>query len=195
MQVINNGIDLGVFHPTRSSIRQKLGITDSTYIVLGVAFDWEKRKGLDVFVQLAHNLPSNYRVVLVGVSSAIEHLLPDNIISIPRTKDQQELAELYTAANVFVNPTREDNFPTVNLEALACGTPVITFDSGGSAESLDPSCGMVVACDDVDALEKHIRQVCTEKLFSKAACIARAQGYDKSTRFEEYLKLFESLKR
>lgn len=194
VRVINNGIDLEVFRPTSSNIRQRLGIADSSYIVLGVAFDWEKRKGLDVFVQLSHNLPSNYRVVLVGVSSAIENLLPDNIIAIQKTKDQQELAKLYTAADVFVNPTREDNFPTVNLEALACGTPVITFDSGGSAESLDDSCGITVACDDVLELEKSICQVCTEKLFSESACIARAQGYDKSTRFEEYVKLFEELK-
>lgn len=193
VKVINNGIDLETFCPTRSSIRQTLGITESTYIVLGVAFDWEKRKGLDVFVQLAHKLPSNYRIVLVGVSSVIERLLPDNIIAVRQTKDQKELAELYTAADVFVNPTREDNFPTVNLEALACGTPVITFDSGGSSESLDHSCGIVVACDDVETLEKSIRKVCTERFFSDVACISRAHEYDKDARFEEYLKLYEEI--
>lgn len=193
VKVINNGIDLEVFHPTRSCVRQTLGIDESIYMILGVAFDWETRKGLDVFIELADSLPANYRVVLVGVSDTIRNQLTDKIIALPRTNTQRELAELYTAADVFVNPTREDNFPTVNLEALACGTPVITFDTGGSPESLDDSCGIVVARDDVDTLKESICRVCSERLFSEEACISRAQKYDKTDRFDEYLKLYEEI--
>lgn len=58
------------------------------------------------------------------------------IIAIPRTSNTKELAEIYTAADFFVNPTYEDNYPTVNLEAIACGTKVITYNTGGSPETL-----------------------------------------------------------
>lgn len=193
VKVINNGIDLESFRPTRSCVRQTLGIDESIYMVLGVAFDWESRKGLDVFIELADSLPANYRIVLVGVSDKIRSRLTDQIIALPRTNNQRELAELYTAADVFVNPTREDNFPTVNLEALACGTPVITFDTGGSPESLNDSCGIVVACDDVDTLKESICRVCSEQIFSEEACISRAQKYDETDRFDEYLKLYEEI--
>lgn len=193
VKVIHNGIDLEVFRPRKSGIRQMLGIEESTYMILGVAFDWVTRKGLDVFLKLADCLPANYKIVLVGVSDTIRKQLPDQMIALPRTNHPRELAELYTAADVFVNPTREDNFPTVNLEALACGTPVITFDTGGSPESLDDSCGIVVARDDVDALRESICRVCSERPFSEEACILRAQKYDKTDRFDEYLKLYEEI--
>lgn len=104
---------------------------ETEYMVLGVSFDWGKRKGLDVFQHLAEDLDERYAIVLVGTDDKIDSFLPDRIISIHRTHSQKELAEIYSAADVFINPTREENFPTVNIEALACGTPVITFDTGG----------------------------------------------------------------
>ncbi|WP_289490328.1 glycosyltransferase, partial [Klebsiella pneumoniae] len=93
------------------------------------------------FVALAKRLPHEYKIVLVGADDRIEQQLPNNIISIQRTQNQQELAEIYSAADVFVNPTKEENYPTVNMEAIACGTPVLTFKTGGSPEMLDETCG------------------------------------------------------
>lgn len=193
VKVIYNGIDLSVFQPTPGDFREKHGITADKKLLLGVAFGWGKRKGQDVFCELAKRLDAGYQIVLVGTDDATDKQLPENIISIHRTENQRELAEIYTAADVFVNPTREDNFPTTNLESLACGTPVITFDTGGSPEAIDETCGSVVPCDDVDVLEKEIRRVCAEKPYSREACLERAKAFDMNARFEEYVKLYEGI--
>lgn len=191
--IINNGIDLDIFKPYSGDFKLRYKIAEDKKILLGVAFDWGIRKGLDVFVELSKRLPGDYQIVLVGTNSEIDKQLPRNIISIHRTQNQRELAEIYSAADVFVNPTREENYPTVNMEALACGTPIVTFNTGGSAEILDHTCGSVVDCDDVDALEREIVRICTERPYTKEACITRAKGFDKTERYKEYIKLYESI--
>lgn len=191
VKVINNGIDLNIFKPTPSNFREKYNLGDK-YIVLGIAFGWGKRKGLDVFIELSKCLDSNkYKIVLVGTDKNTEEQLPDNIISIHRTQNQQELAEIYTAADIFANPTREDNYPTVNMEAIACGTPVITFRTGGSPEILDDTCGVVVDCDDNQAMLLQIQRICEIKPFSKKACIKQATKFDMNDKYQEYMKLYE----
>lgn len=195
VKTINNGIDLSVFKPSSSDFRLEHGI-GSKHIVLGVAFDWGRRKGLDVFIELARRLNGErYQIVLVGTDDKTDRQLPNNIISIHRTENQAQLAEIYSAADVFVNPTREENFPTVNMEALACGAPVITFETGGSPEILDATCGSVVPRDDVDAMEKEILRVCEAAPYSKAACTARARRFDRDARFDEYIELYRELVR
>lgn len=190
VQVIPNGIDLKVFRPVQSDFRGKYGL-DNQKIVLGVSFGWDARKGLDVFTALSKRLPEDYRVVLVGADDDVDKRLPENILSIHRTRNQQELAEIYSAADVFVNPTREENYPTVNMEALACGTPVLTFRTGGSPEMLDETCGSVVSCDDVDALTGEIIRICGSRPYSQGACLKKACEFDQNERFKEYLKLYE----
>ena len=136
------------------------------YLLLGVAQVWEKRKGLDVFVELARRLdPEKYQIVLVGTNEKNERELPSNIISIHRTQNQRELAEIYTAADVLVNPTRDEALGMVNIEALACG--------------------------EVDALEAEIRRICETKPFSEKACLERANGFDQDKLFEEYVRLYQ----
>ena len=189
VRVINNGIDLEVFKPIQSDFRKKYGC-EGKKIVLGVAMGWGVRKGLDVFVELASRLPDDYRIVIVGGNEHTDRQLPSNVISIHRTQNQKELAAIYSAADVFVNPTREEVLGLVNIEALACGTPVVTFDSGGSPECIDKSCGIVVPCNNVDALETAIRHVCEERPFSQEACLARAKCYDKNDKFQEYVDLY-----
>ena len=142
---------------------------------------------------MLEKLPENYKIVLVGTDENVDKQLPKNIISVHRTNDQKELAEIYTAADVFVNPTREENYPTVNMEALACGTPVLTFRTGGSSEIPDETCGSVVECDDIDALEKEIIRICETKPYSAEACVNRAKAFDQNTRFMEYVKLYKEL--
>ena len=193
VKVINNGIDLNLFAPTYGDVCQRYAILEDKHIILGVALGWETRKGLDVFLELAKRLPQQFQIVLVGTSDAMDQILPKNIISIHHTQNQHELAELYTAATLFVNPTREDNFPTVNIESIACGTPVVTFETGGSPEILDDTCGVVIPCDDVDALEAAILRVCEEKTFSQEACLTRAKRYDKNDKFRDYVDLYEEL--
>ncbi len=194
VQVINNGIDLKVFKPTESDFRIKHGIGDKK-MLLGVAFGWGERKGLDVFLELAKKLDAEkYQIVLVGTDESIDKMLPKNIISIHRTQNQKELAEIYTAADVFVNPTREDNYPTVNMEAIACGTPVITFQTGGSPEILDESIGLVAKSNTTDGILECIHDLESIAEKSKENCLARARSFDKEGRFEEYVSLFEKMK-
>lgn len=195
VKVINNGIDLSIFKPTNGNFRESYGIPNDKYIILGVAFGWGKRKGLDVFIELSKRLGDKYQVVLVGTDEKIDKVLPDNIISIHRTHDQKELAEIYTEADLFVNPTREDNFPTVNIESIACGTPVMTFKTGGSPEMLDETCGSVVECGDIDAMEAGIIRICKDKPYSEEACIKRAQEFDKNSKFQEYIDLYKEMEK
>lgn len=191
IKVINNGIDLSIFKPTESDFREKYGLTDKK-VILGVASDWGKRKGLDVFTELSDRLDDSYRIVLVGIDGKAQNL-PEKIITVKRTENQKELAEIYTAADLFVNPTREENYPTVNMESLACGTPVLTFKTGGSPEIIDSTCGTAVEADDVDAMEKEILRICQEKPYSDKACLERAKDFDMYDRFEEYVELYKEV--
>lgn len=133
--VIHNGVDTSIFKPTPSDIRQQYGIEDKK-IILGVASVWDKRKGLNTFLELSKEIDDEYQIVLIGLNSKQIKQLPSNIIGISRTESVQELVEWYSAAYVYFNPTLEDNYPTTNLEAISCGTPVVTFETGGSPESV-----------------------------------------------------------
>lgn len=135
VEVVYNTINTEIFKPTPSDFRKKYGL-ENKKIVLGVASVWEERKGLKDFVKLADLLEDGYKIVLVGVTDEDRKRLPDRILALPRTNSAKELAEIYTAADVLVNPTYEDNYPTVNLEARACGTRVVSYDAGGSPETL-----------------------------------------------------------
>ena len=190
VKVINNGIDLSVFFPRESNFRQKYNI-ESKIVVLGVAFGWGPRKGLDVFIELAKCLDDRFQIVLVGTNDAVDKQLPDNIVSIHRTQNQVELAEIYSAADIFVNPTREENFPTTHIEALACGTPVVSFNTGGCSEMLTDKCGAVVKKNDIVGLTNKIQEACCGRVFSKEACIACAKEFDQWVKFEEYVALYE----
>lgn len=193
--VIHNGIDLAVFKPTESDFREKYNIPPTKKLLLGVAFGWGVRKGLDVFIELAKRLDKEqYQIVLVGTDENADKQLPPSIISIHRTQNQKELAEIYTAADLFVNPTREENYPTVNMESIACGTPVLTFRTGGSPECIDDTCGSVVEWGDVDAMEREIIRICEQDPYTKEACLGRAKRFDKNEKFCDYIKLYEKEK-
>ena len=192
IRVINNGIDITTFCPRKNNIRQKYGIEENVNIVLGVAFGWDERKGLDVFVELSSRLECNkYRIILIGTNDKVDSLLPANVITVHRTNNQIELAEFYSAANVFVNPTREENYPTVNMEAISCGTPVVTFNTGGSPEMLDKDIGRVVECNDVDSLEKNIRDICDNDPITIDLYLNKANEFDAMKCFEKYICLYE----
>ena len=193
LRVINNGINLSVFKPTPSDFRSKHKLKDKK-IVLGVSFGWTYRKGLDVFLELFNQLdPNVYQIVLVGTDKRIDKKLPKGIISIHRTQNQKELAEIYTAADVFVNPTREENYPSVNMEAIACGTPVVTFKTGGSAEMLGIKTGMSVEPDNFDEMISAIKKVCTEKVFALSDFADCSKAFRMEDKFAEYVKLYDMI--
>lgn len=184
---IHNGVDIQKFHLCK---RAK---DNTSFKILGVAAIWDKRKGLDDFVMLRSMLPSEYEITLVGLVQKQIKRLPEGIRGITRTTDLQELVELYSEADVFVNPTYSDNFPTTNLEALACGTPVITYKTGGSPEAIDEETGVVIEQGDVQSLADTIIRMKNNPLSSEA-CRKRAETYfDKDKCFEEYIKLYDDL--
>lgn len=189
IKVIYNGIDLSVFKPYESNFREKHGI-GSNHIVMGAAIGWGERKGLDVFIELSKRLGDEYKIILVGTDDKTDAILPENIISIHRTENQKELAKIYTAADVFFNPTREEVLGLTNLEALACSTPVVTFRSGGSPETIDQTCGTVVGKNDIDSAVNEIKRICETQPFSNEACIKRAEQFDGKEKFSEYAKLY-----
>lgn len=192
VRVINNGIDPTVFRPQESDFRKKYHC-ENQFLLLGVSYDWCHRKGMDVFLELEKRLDSGFRIVLVGTNEEIDRELPESIISIHRTADARELAQIYSAADLFVNPTREENYPTVNMESLSCGTPVLTFRTGGSPEMLDDTCGCVVDCGDTDAMEREILRIAQQRPYSEEACLRRAEDFCATDRFREYIRLYEEL--
>ena len=187
INVIHNGIDLEVFKPESSDFLIKHGL-EGYHIILGVAMIWEERKGLDIFKLLSKRLPDDYRIVLVGAGEEAES--DGRIIRIKRTANQKELAQIYSAADVFFNPTREEVLGLTNIEALACATPVVTFDSGGSPETIDPTCGAVVDKNDIDSALREIKRICETRPFSEEACVKRASKFDGKEKFSEYLSLY-----
>ena len=135
VEVCYNTIDTDIFRPTPGDFRQKHGL-EYKKLILGVASVWTERKGLFDFLELRKLLDDSHAIVLVGLTPEQMQTLPEGILGINRTNNARELAEIYTAADVFFNPTYEDNYPTVNLEAESCGTRVITYDTGGCAETI-----------------------------------------------------------
>lgn len=196
IKIIYNGVDTKVFSPCSiTEIRQKYKIPENTFIMLGVASVWSERKGLKDFIQLSESLKNNEMIVLVGLTNKQMKNLPSNILGISRTENVHQLAELYSLADVFVNPTWEDNFPTTNIEALGCGTPVITYRTGGSPEAITPETGFVVEQGDMIGIRNAIDIIKKRgKTFYSKACRNRAVNYfDKRDRYLEYFKVYENL--
>ena len=150
-QVIHNGIDLEVFdvQSDDKAVREKYGLGEKN-IILGLASIWSKEKGWDDFVKMSEMLNEDEVIVMVGVTEKQQEELPKGVVGIRRTENVRQLAELYSAATAFVNPTWQDNYPTVNLEAIACGTPVVTYRTGGSVEAVTEETGYVVEQGDVE---------------------------------------------
>lgn len=193
INVIHNGIDINVFHPLDSS--QLFYTSNNKFVILGVASIWEKRKGLDDFIQLQKLLSQDYSIILIGLTKAQIKQLPQYIIGIERTNSVQELAAYYSSADVFFNPTWEDNFPTTNLEALACGTPVITYKTGGSPEAIDENTGFVIEQGNLNEAIRAMEQIkSVGKGAYTQACRERAVKYfNKKDRYADYLQLYNEI--
>jgi putative colanic acid biosynthesis glycosyltransferase len=195
IEVIHNGIDIHTFSPQPTDAHERYGIDKHKKIILGVAALWDARKGLNDFYALANRLPKDeYTIVIVG--RLTEETTPSEdgcqMIFVPRTQNMLELAQLYSSASVFVNPTYQDNYPTTNLEAIACGTPVITYATGGSPESVDESTGAVVVQGDIDGLVANIERLANGDYTE--ACRKKAEAeFDNSECFNPYISLYNKL--
>lgn len=195
IEVIYNGIDLDVFKPAPAALfRSKLKI-NCAKIVLGVSSTWTERKGLNDIRLLRKKLQKDFLIVLVGLKAKQIRNLPPGIFGIVRTESKKELAEIYSSADVFINPTYSDTFPTVNLEALACGTPVITYETGGCGEAIDENTGISVAPGDTDGLLEAIYKITTAgKESYRDKCRLRAvKLFDQKRMADEYLGLYQRI--
>lgn len=195
-QVIHNGIDLDVFdvQSDDKAVREKYNLGNKK-IILGLASIWCREKGWDDFVEMSRMLDEDEVIVMVGVSEEQQKMLPENIVAIRRTENVRQLAELYSAATAFVNPTWQDNYPTVNLEAIACGTPVVTYRTGGSVEAVTEETGFIVEQGDIKGLLEAVRRIAERgKVQYTAKCRAHAlANFRKEERYADYLKLYESI--
>ena len=162
IEVRYNTIDTNVFKPTPGDFRQRYGL-ENKKLILGVGFGWDVRKGLQDFIKLSSMLDESCVIVMVGVSEKRRKIMPENVLALPRTNNTRELAEIYTAADVFFNPTYEDNYPTVNLEAQACGTPVVTYRTGGAPETITDPRSVVVEQGDLEEAIHHIKIIVDQK--------------------------------
>lgn len=186
IRVIHNGIDLDVFRPMPVH-RQR-----SPKVVLGVASPWIAEKGLDDFIKLRLALdPDEYHIRLVGDSNKLLRDLPPGIEVVGHVSDTEHLAHLYSEADVFVNPTHQDNYPTTALEATACGTPVVTYSVGGSPETVG-STGLVVDENDIAALAEAVQTLCArDREATVRACRTYAEAqHDQHRMTAQYLALY-----
>ena len=183
--VIPTGIDLDTFKPLPSDIRERYGIGDRI-LLLGVANPWRERKGLDDFIRLAGSFSDEIKIAMIGLKKKQLSLIPDNVIALEKTESVEEMAQWYSAADIHVNLTREDTFPTTNIESLACGTPVITYRAGGSPESLDETCGRIIEKDDLKGVINAVTEFGKKTDRIREACLRHSVLYDRRDRFKEY---------
>lgn len=194
IRVIHNGIDLSRFKPGDSfQVKEKFKLTRK--YIIGVAGIWNSRKGLEDFIKLRGLLTRDLDIVLVGLTPGQIKKLPEGIVGIRKTDSMEELAALYSGAEVFVNPTYVDNFPTVNIESLACGTPVITYNTGGSPEAIDENTGIVLNKGDIEGIIEAIDTIIqSNDRFSSSLCRERAElMFSATDRYQDYIKLYEEL--
>lgn len=186
IDMIHNGVDVEKFKPSYGkSIKP---------VVLGVAAAWDARKGFEDMIKLREMLPADkIDMVMIGLSEKQLNNLPNSIKGMTRTQNIHELAEWYSRSWAFVNPTYSDNFPTVNIESLACGTPVITYNTGGSPEAINVSTGSVVEKGNIKELANSVLNAIAIP-FSIQKCRDRAlQKFNCSRQFAKYIDIYESL--
>lgn len=196
ISVIPNGIDRDIFKPlnkkqleeTKQALQVKYAIDFSKKVLLGVASIWTKDKGFDDFIKLAQIAAEKIQIVLVGVSKKQKDKLPLTIIGIERTENKYELAKLYACADVFLNPTYADTFPTVNMEAIACGTPVVSYNVGGNSESILDGCGFVVEKGRYKSLLKKGLEAADKVIIKEEAC----KCFDRHVTYSKYLELYSA---
>lgn len=190
IEVVNNGVDLEQFHPIDSDFRAAHGLQDS-FLIVSVAAVWDERKGFSDYIKLAGLFDDSMALVMVGVTKKQKESLPEKIIGIKKTESVQELAEIYSAADVFLNLTYEDNFPTVNIEALACGTSIITYDTGGSPEIADSENEIVCKRGDIGKIYNAILKIRNNDGRKETEALrGNAMKYTKEQMTEKYMEIY-----
>lgn len=194
IETILNGIDQSIFFPEENkNLLYKYNLLNKK-VILGVASIWSNRKGLKYFIDLSEDISSDYKIVLIGLNKEQIEDLPSNIIGLEKTFSVSELRNWYTLADVFVNPTMEEVFGLVNIEAQACGTPVVTFKTGGAVECISEETGIVVERGNVNELKAAIELICSKpKNYYSDKCIRWAKKFDQHSNFLKYIELYKKV--
>lgn len=190
INVINNGIDLNNYQVRKSNFIEKNGL-EGKMIILGVASMWEERKGISAFLKLSKMLDESFEIILVGQTD-IDLSSYKNIFYVKRTDSIEELVDIYNSSDVFFNPTLEDNYPTVNIEAISCGVPIITYDTGGSPEVINSKNGFVVKVNDLDSVVEKLHEIKNGN-YNREEISKDSIQYSQDSKFTEYIDLYKSL--
>jgi len=195
LEVIPNGLDLTLFQPTiQESVREGMGVRPGQAMLLAVAAPFDSRKGYPDALAIAKRLGISARLVLVGLTEKQRRALPDTVTGILRTKGPEALVSLYGAADCLINPTYEETYPTVNMEAMACGTPVATYATGGCVEQITPPMGISVPCGDVGALAEAAMALSARRGELREACRAHAEReFDRAEAMRAYIALYKRM--
>ena len=191
--VVPNGIDLKTFYPREEdTVTQKYNLPIDKKIILGVASVWDERKGLKVFKTLANSISEKYEIVLVGLSKRQIARLPKNMIGIPKTESADELAQLYTKSTIFINPSKEESFSLVTIEAMACGTPVIAMDTSAPKELVKDINGILLSDSRVENYLEAIHYI-EGKRFSRKKIVDSVQQYSVENMTNSVLEIYERI--
>lgn len=191
IETVYNGVNFKIFYPRKSMFKEKHGLCEKK-ILLGVAVNWVPSKGLDDLVELSRIISDEYKIVIVGLTEEQKEALPDSVLGIERTANADELAEIYSAAEVFVNPSREETFGMVTAEALSCGTPAVVYNTTASPELIDKNTGVAVTVGNIKQLYAAIKEINKEKM--SAACVERARNlFDKEKNQRKYIDIYSRL--
>lgn len=190
-EIIHNGINLDIFKPTvNKEIFSKYNIPQNKNIILGVANTWDERKGLNLFFELSEIISNDEKIVLVGLNDAQKKKLPKNIIAINRTDDSKELAAIYSIASVFMNPSFEETFSLVTVEAMACGIPVIVCGMSAMKDLVNEKVGIVLnkySANDYYNAYKNLKQ----KQLKKIDIINHASNYSNLKMIKKNIELYK----
>ncbi len=196
IHTILNGVDINQFRPTNNNdtVRKALGLEGET-VLLGVATAWGPRKGWQDYIQLSEILPNGYKIVMVGVTEIQAKELPESILTIRRTESIEQLADLYSMADVVLNLSDEESFGLTTAEGFACGTPSIVYNCTASPELITPETGIVIEKGDIKALVKAINTIASKgKEHYSDNCRNRAVAcYDKNKNYQQYIELYKEL--
>ena len=194
LDFIYNWIDLSIFHPLpTASLRKDLGLSPSDYVVIGVAQGWSQAKGLNQFMEIARRMP-DVKVVLVG-RFPTDVSIPRNLLAVGEVNTPQKLAEYYSMADVFVNPSVQETFGKVTAEALACGTPVVGSNTTATPELIPVQCGFTFSPQDMDDLLKKVTLVREKgkQTYSEHCQRFAAENFDKEGQIAKYAQCFHKL--